>query len=146
MIAETPDNQTREKTIKRPSLLTVLCILTFVGSGLNIFSGLIVGAFFPEFTTIAADLAETYKMPGMELITEGSPAFFFISAFFYAGSVGGAYLMWKMMKNGFHVYTISQILLLITPMYFFKLPISWADLILTGFFVIMYSLFYKIMQ
>ena len=130
----------------RPMLLTVLCILTFIGGGLNIISGLAIGAFFPYFVRFGTFAAETYKIPGLEIITEGTPGFFFLSAVVYAGSVAGALLMWKLRKAGFHVYTISQILLLIAPMYFFRLPgPALADIILTGLFVILYGANLKFM-
>ena len=136
-----PDKPVQEQQAARPMLLSVLCVLTFIGSGLNILSGLAIGTFFDEFSKIAAGFAETYNLPGMEIITEGSPGFFFVSAVFYACSVTGAVLMWKLARTGFHVYTISQILLLIAPMYFFKLrgP-STPDLIFTGLFIILYGL------
>jgi hypothetical protein len=146
MTEEVPGQPAREQRITRPTLLTVLCILTFTGSGLNIISGLAIGTFFNEFVRVAADLAETYKLPGMEMITEGSPGFFFISALFYSGSVAGAVMMWRLRKTGFHVYAISQILLLIAPMYFFKLPgPSVPDIIFTGLFLILYSVNLRIM-
>jgi hypothetical protein len=146
MMEEVPGRPAREQAVTRPMLLTVLCILTFIGSGLNIISGLAIGTFFAEFVRIASDLAETYKLPGTEIITEGSPGFFFISSLIYAGSVAGAVLMWRMIRTGFHVYAISQILLLIAPMYFFKLPgPSLPDIIFTGLFIILYSMNLRIM-
>ena len=147
MTEEAPGNPVREQPAVRPLMLTVLCILTFAGSGLNILSGLAIGAFFDQFVQIATGFAETYDLPGMELITEGSPGFFLISAVFYAGSVTGAILMWRLQRIGFHVYTISQILLLIASMYFFRLPgPSWPDLLFTGLFIILYGVHIRLMK
>ncbi len=147
MTDEFPAGPAREEPAGRTRLLSVLCILTFIGSGLNIISGLAIGTFFSDFVTVANDLAETYKLPGMEMITEGTPGFFFISALLYAGSVGGAIMMWNLRRTGFHLYTISQILLILAPMYFFKLPgPSVLDLVLTGLFVILYSMNLKSMK
>jgi hypothetical protein len=146
MTEEVPGQPAREPRITRSTLLTVLCILTFIGSGLNIISGLAIGTFFNDFVKVASDLAGTYKLPGMEMITEGSPRFFFVSALFCAGSVAGAYMMWGLKKAGFHVYAISQILLLIAPMYFYQLPgPSLPDIIFTGLFIILYSVNLRIM-
>ena len=147
MIEEVPAGPVQEKPVTRPMLLTVLCILTFIGSGLNVVSGLAIGTFFDQFVTVAADLAETYKLPGMEMVTEGTPGFFFISAFLYSGSVAGALVMWRMRRIGFHIYTISQILMILAPMYFYSLAgPSMPDLVITGVFVIMYSMNLKIMR
>lgn len=133
--------------VKRPVLLTVLCILTFMGCGLNMVSGLVIGLWYERLVPFAAEFGETYQVPGMEMITEGSPRFFFISALLYSGSIAGAFMMWQLRKTGFHLYTISQILVILAPMYFYKLPgPSLADLLLTGIFVILYSLNLKIMK
>lgn len=70
MTDEFPAGPAREEPARRTRLLSVLCILTFIGSGLNIISGLAIGTFFSDFVTVANDLAETYKLPGMEMIKE----------------------------------------------------------------------------
>ncbi|MEI7490405.1 MAG: hypothetical protein WCK92_03340 [Bacteroidota bacterium] len=130
----------------RPNLLTILCILTFVNGGLTFISSLFIGAFFDQFVAIATDFSEKFKLPGLEMITGGRPMFFFVNAILYAFSVSGAVMMWNLKKNGFHVYTISQILLILAPMYFYQLPgPSVFDIILSGTFVILYSTHLKIM-
>ncbi|MFH1160718.1 MAG: hypothetical protein V1733_07205 [bacterium] len=129
-----------EPAPKRPQLLMILCILTFAGSGLNIFSGLIIASFFDAFQTVVQELAEKFDLPGMEILLSAPPSFFLVSALLYGGSVTGAVMMWRLRKVGFHVYTISQILLLIAPMYFLKMPgPSILDLLLSGLFIILYS-------
>ena len=110
-------------------------------------SSIFVGAFFEQFVAIALEFAEKFKLPGLEMITEGRPLFFFVNAVLYGVSFIGALLMWNLKKNGFHVYTIAQILLILTPMYFFHLPgPSIFDIILSGTFVILYSTHLKIMS
>lgn len=133
--------------VKRPNMLTILCILTFINGGLTIVSSIVVGSFFDQFVVIATEFAERFKLPGMEMITEGSPMFFFANAVFYVASVIGAVMMWNMRKTGFHVYTIAQILLILSPMYFFKLPgPSIYEIILSGTFILLYSTHLKIMK
>jgi len=132
---------------KRPLLLIILCVLTFIGSGLNLFSGIVIALFFDAFTTVVQELAEKFDLPGMEVLLNAPPSFFLASALLYGGSVTGAVLMWRLLKTGFHVYTISQILLLITPIYFLKLPApSIVDLLLSGIFIILYSTQRKFMR
>jgi hypothetical protein len=141
---EAPLPQTPQAEASRPQVLTVLCILTFIWSGLNLLSSLAIGAFFDLFVEFATRIAEQYKLSGMEMITSSSPAFFFVSSLFFAGSIAGAVAMWKMLRTGFHIYTISQILLVITPMYFFKQPApSVFDVLTSGLFIILYSTFVK---
>jgi len=135
------------RPVARPNLLTILCILTFINGGLTLVSSIFVGAFFDQFVVIAAEFAEKFKLPGLELITEGRPLFFFVNAVLYAVSVTGALMMWRLKKNGFHVYTIAQILLILAPMYFFGLPgPSIFDIILSGTFVVLYAMHLKIMK
>lgn len=136
-----------QEPLRRPTLLTTLCILTFIGSGMNLFSSLTIAGFFDIFMEIAADLTEKYNLPGMEFMAMTTPGYFLTTALFYAGSVAGAIMMMKLKKTGFHLYTISQILLLITPMYFLKLPgPGIAELFFAGLFVFLYSLNLKVMH
>jgi len=124
----------------RPRMLAILCILTFIGSGLNIFSSLFISAFFETFQVVAEELIERFDLPGLDAILNATPSFFLISALLYGGSVTGAVMMWQLRRIGFHFYTIAQILLLIDPMYFLNLhgP-SILDLLITGLFVVLYS-------
>ena len=65
----------------------------------------------------------------------------------YAGAFTGAFMMWKLKKTGFHVYTVSQIFLVLSPMYFFHLPVPYLlDVILSGMFIILYSYNLKYMS
>lgn len=132
---------------KRPTMLTVLCILTFIGSGMNLFSSLVIAGFYDTFVEIATEFAEKFNLPGMDVIIEARPVFFLISAIFYAGSIAGAVLMLNLKKIGFHVYTTSQILLIITPMYFFhQSSPGIPDLLFAGIFVWLYAMNLKILK
>jgi hypothetical protein len=132
---------------KRPTLLTVLCILTFIGSGMNLFSGLVIAGFYDVFVAVAQEFAERFKIPGVDLLLETKPLFFLVTALFYAGSVVGAILMMQLKKIGFHVYTIFQILLIIAPMYFMHLASPGIpELFFSGLFVLLYSTNLKFMS
>jgi hypothetical protein len=130
----------QDNTPKRPQILTVLCILTFIGSGINFISYLFIALFYTQVTILAESIKNNLKWPGMEMILEGKPLFFAVSALIFAGSGAGALMMWHLKKAGFHVYTIFQILLILSPMYFFHFPTpSPYDLILSSIFVLLYS-------
>ena len=140
-------DQLQGNTPKRTKLLTVLCILTFIGSGMNFISSIMIALFYDSFIAVAETISESFNLPGLEMLLEGKSVFFAVSALISAGSFTGAYLMWKLKKAGFHVYTIFQILLILAPMYFFELPTpSFLDLILSGVFVILYSTNLKYMS
>jgi len=139
-----PDQKVKSQ---RPKLLTVLCILTFIGSGMNFFSNAMIAAFYDAFTEIAGTFAEKFNLPGMDIIMESPPVFFLASAILYAGSFAGAFLMWRLRKTGFHIYTIAQILLIIAPMYFLKMSKpSFFDILFSGIFVVLYSINLKTMH
>jgi hypothetical protein len=133
-------NPVQKNEPQRPSLLNILCILTFIGSGMNFISSLMIALFYDQFTIVAESINKSFHLPGLEMILEGRSAFFATSALIYMGSLVGAILMWKLKKTGFHIYTIFQFLLIISPMYFFHLSIpSFLDIILSGIFVILYG-------
>ncbi len=119
-IVETPSKQ-------RPTLLTILCILTFIGSGVSVFSNLIgmimspIKFFLgPEFFEMI--LQEVHDEPvrqfveqalemgqrAVEHIFEISFAYFIL----YAASLIGAILMFQLKKAGLYIYATAQILLL----------------------------------
>lgn len=136
-----------ETTAKRTNLLTLLCILTFIGSGMNMVSSLFIAGFYDYFTEVAKVLAEKFNWPGIEAMLEVRPAFFLISGLFYASTIAGAVLMFRLKKVGFHIYTISQILLILAPMYFMNLrgPV-FLDILFSGTFVLLYATQLKTMK
>jgi hypothetical protein len=131
---------------KRPGLLTVICILTFIGSGMQLFSSLVIAGFYDMFVEVAKDFAVRFNIPAMEQLMEVKPLFFIVSAILYAGSLTGAILMMNLKKAGFHVYTVSQILLILSPMYFLHLPTPGVlEMLFSGLFIFLYSLNLKYM-
>ena len=133
-------NPVPESKPTRPSLLNILCILTFIGSGMNFISSLMISVFYNQFAIVAESISKSFQLPGLEMLLESKPVFFAISAMIYAGCITGAILMWKLKKAGFHVYTVFQVLLILSPMYFFHLPSpDLLDMILSGIFILLYS-------
>ena len=130
----------QEQKPERSRLLVILCSLTFLGSGINFISSILIALFYDQFVVIAEIMSKSFNFPGLEMILEGKSVFFALSVFIYIGSFAGAALMWKLKKAGFHVYLISQILLILLPMYVFHLPMpSFLDMILSGIFIILYG-------
>jgi chromate transport protein ChrA len=76
----------------------------------------------------------------MELFLGAKPIYFAVTAVINALAVAGAIRMWQMRKQGFHMYTVAQILVIIAPMYFFRLPSpDFFSILLSGVFVMLYS-------
>lgn len=143
---ETPVKPVPEIVPKRPVLLMVLCILTFIGSGMNFISSIFIAVFFEPFTRLADEVVKSFNLPGIDLLKNSSPGFFAFTAVIFASAFAGAMMMWRLRKTGFHIYTISQILLILAPIYFNHQPgPSIQDIIFSGIFVVLYSTNLKIM-
>jgi len=89
---------------KRPVFLTVLCILTFIGSGLGTLFGIlgIVGASF------LGDLMNS--IPGMGAAMGATTGFMIVTTVLAAASLFGAIQMWKLKKMGFFIYAGANII------------------------------------
>jgi hypothetical protein len=132
---------------KRPTLLTVLCILTFIGSGMNLFSSFVIAGFYDVFTEIVQEFGKKFNIPGIDVLLEMKPVYFLISGILYIGSLTGAILMMQLKKLGFHIYTVFQILLILTPMYFMHLSSpDFPTVLFTGLFILLYSTNLKFMS
>jgi hypothetical protein len=95
---------------KRPSLLSALCILTFIGSG-TAFPGYFAASIFFEKTK---ELIVAYS--SMHSAKEFSPLYFTALMALYALSFVGAIRMWKLHRDGFYLYLFVQLIILFLPL------------------------------
>jgi hypothetical protein len=82
-----------QQTNQRPSFLTVLCILTFIGSGLGLLGGLLGllgSSFLPDF-----------------LAPKGTMIVQIVALAGTASCLLGAAQMWSLKKQGFMMYVIG---------------------------------------
>jgi len=137
----TSDNNTPT----RPELLKVLCILTFIGSGLSLISNtmmfLTIDVIRESFENGGFDfLAETMNFEGLEILVNVSRSYFIIHAIIFSISIYGAYLMWNLKKVGFHFYTVAQILLIIiTQVFIPELPFPLFEIMISLVFITFYA-------
>jgi len=128
-------------------LLKILCVFTFIGSGLGVFSYGIIGLIHDFFSSNLSLIPDEQNRELIEMMLSAGRSFFFLNALLYAVSFFGTILIWRLKKVGFHLYTASQILLLILPMVFIKgFPTNGISIILTSLFVIGYSGFLRYMK
>ncbi len=156
-------NLEQEEPVKRPEMLTVICILSFINAVYNGITNFVSFAFYDTFQNIFdqmrngegmfADMAEQMG-DNWETMAEASAlafsvgrGYYFTEMVLYIASFVGVLMMWRLQKKGFHVYTISQILMLIATSIFVIskigggfpfVPIMW-----TALFVMMYFMHYK---
>ncbi|MFH1118451.1 MAG: hypothetical protein V1775_01420 [Bacteroidota bacterium] len=141
------NNPTRQFNGKRPPGLTILCILSFIGSGMSAISSLFVAAAFDLIPQALEQSPFQDKAAVLNLIRNAGPGFFAISGILNLASLTGVYLMFRLQKKGFHLYTITQLLMLIVPslmIHGFDLPVS--NLLLTGSFIMAYAVNIRIMH
>jgi len=127
---------TVEEAEARPSFLSVLCVLTFIGSGLGVLGGLLMTLGMGTLLS---------SIPGMEAALGGGTAYFAIGTVLAAASLYGAIQMWKLQKIGFFIYAGASAAGIIAPL-LFGLPFSTMGLIFPILFIVLYYLNVKHMS
>ena len=154
-----------QEQVERPSFLKVLCILSWISTGIGIISGffnLITGPFseeemldqkvemiksIDELRTMGADqFANIFEQ--LQRMTEAMNSQFYyvqiVSLLVVALGVFGIYKMWTRSKLGFHLYIIYSLLSVLT-VYLFVAPedvpsiVVIINLVISAIFVFMYS-------
>jgi hypothetical protein len=126
---------------KRPGLLTVLCILTFIGSGLGILFWLfaIVG--------LGNILGFLGKIPGFAAGGGEStiivPIVFLLLAIVLLLS---AIMMWNLKKMGYYLYILVKILGIVLPIILLGALFKVTALIIPVIMVVLYGLNLKAMS
>ncbi|NQT78279.1 MAG: hypothetical protein HQ565_11225 [Bacteroidetes bacterium] len=127
-----------ESQAKRPQLLTILCIFTFIGSGMGVLGFFMVSV---NYEATMETMRKVYAdMPEFSFLLSAPKDFFVISFLLSGFSVVGALLMWKLRKAGFHFYTAAQLIFLVLPMiYFGKETNPILNILMTAIFVYLYA-------
>jgi len=122
---------------KRTDLLTVLCVLTFIGSGLAAFSNFFIYLSYDEVQFLFEDYG--FDFPELQIILSGGKKFFLAGFILYMISLAGAIRMWKLSKLGFHLYTASQLFILIQPVVMLRdYPFNFIGMFITAAFIFGY--------
>lgn len=129
---------------KRPQLLTFLCILSFIGSGLGSVSNLFV--YFNHELILEMLQEEAFQALeyNFEMFAKVNRNYFIISGLLQIISFNGVRFMWKLRRAGFHLYAIAQLLMLIVSTIYIYKPMDtfpMFDLLLTTVFILLYLRF-----
>ena len=147
---------------KRPAFLTLLCILTFIGSGFAILGGLF-NLMFSKFTESTLKLTSTMmeNNPASEFISFDVEQMMIWQKYINISSLiggliclAGALLMWKQKKIGYFLYIpgaiIPAIVALIGMQYMFTGKLSgfsalggYFTVLMSVVFIILYGINYK---
>ncbi len=119
---------------KRPDFLKALCILTFTGSSIAFVTYFFASIFFEKTTALII------KYSSWSSADQISPLFFTALMVLYAGSLIGAIRIWKGHKNGFYLYCIAQVIILLLPVFLInQQAFSVTNAIFTTVFIVGYG-------
>jgi hypothetical protein len=136
--------QMEHRQVKRPELLTWLCILSFIGSGLASISNLFIFLSYDEMINLMDEI--NFDISEFELMMSGGTRFFFTGFILYSISLFGAIFMWKLRKIGFHLYTGAQIFIIALPVVFIPaFPFSVLSVLVSAAFIVGYGVHLKLM-
>ena len=125
----------------RPPFLSALCILTFVGSTLG-FIGYFMASLFFDITSEL--IIEYSSWHSVETI---SPLYFTVLMALSALSLTGAIRMWKYHRDGFLLYSISQIIILFLPVVWINWnAFSVVNAIITIVFILGYGWNWRLLK
>jgi hypothetical protein len=134
---------------QRPVALSVLCVLSFIGSGMSALSNLFVylNHGMVKETIESGTLGEM----GIDLsfVLRIDRIYFLLGGLLNIISFTGVRHMWSLRKAGFHLYAISQLLILIVSTIYVYKPsgvFPGFDLLLASFFILLYLRFREIMN
>ena len=124
-----------ENVRQRPAYLSALCILTFFGSGLSFLIYFIASLFFEEASEFIIKYSRWHSTDAI------SPLYFTLLMALNAISLTGAIRMWKLHRDGFFLYVLTQLLILFLPVIWINMnAISVSNAIFTTLFIIGYGL------
>ena len=153
------------QTIKRPTGMTILLVLSFINACLQIFSSL--GMYFTtpmmnemmangQFEESMAPFLALFSMDQgnmdemMRIMADRltvNRIYYLIIAVLYVGSLIGVVKMFKLQRTGFHFYSISQILMLIAAVVFVYSKQGqdtfFSEFLTTILFILIYHLYLK---
>ncbi len=112
---------------KRPALLSALCILTFIGSTTGFIGYFLAAIFYEQVGMLVIQYSSWHSTEAI------SPIYFTLLMVFYALSLSGAIRMWKLHRDGFFLYTASQLAILFIPVIW----INWQGFSYTNFIFIL---------
>jgi hypothetical protein len=138
------DNDSLFDDKERPTLLKVLCILSWIGSGIQILTSTIYSMYVDQtvkqeiIALLPNDDMKAMYQKVFDLMDNTSIWYLFL----YLGNIGVVYLMWNFKKNGFYGYILIQILILFVP--FLVTPFQISQLVTSSLFPMIFIFLYGI--
>jgi ABC-type Fe3+-siderophore transport system permease subunit len=136
-----------EQQKNRPITLTRVCTLSFIGSGFSVFGGILLTLFYNSILDFLILNESEDSQLLFDTMSELSREYLAINCLLSIGSLIGVFFMWNLKKAGFHIYTISNILMLGLPLFFGIGTFDLQGLIfISGPFILFYAIHLKFMS
>jgi hypothetical protein len=138
---EGPQN-TSQNMNERPVLLKVLCILSWVGSGIQI----IVSTLYSLIINESVKQEMFSLLPNQEMVDMYKDIFNLMDKtsiwylILYLGNVAFVYMMWNFKKMGFYGYCLIQVLILLIP--YSVNSFDFNQLLISAIFPIIFMVLY----
>ena len=152
--------------MKRPTGMTILLVLSFINACLQIFINLTMYIGTPMMNEmISSGQMEEIMAPFLSGMDESmvdavmaqmtfrasiSPVFYLWTFLLYIGSLVGVLQMFKLQRVGFHIYSISQLLILIVGVVYVytkqKPNPLLSEFLTTLMFILIYHLYFKLIE
>ena len=138
---ESPENSSSNMN-ERPVLLKVLCILSWIGSGIQIFVSTLYSLFINEsvkeemYSLLPNQQMEDMYKDIFNLMDKTSIWYLIL----YLGNVAFVYMMWNFKKMGFYGYCLIQVLILLVP--YIVNPFDFNQLLISAIFPIIFIVLY----
>jgi hypothetical protein len=140
-----PISPTFETSTKRPVLLTLLCILSFIGNGFMVILGM-AGIFTSGYIArLMEEYSKGYENLGREMLL----IFSFSVLLVFGLKLWGVILMFFRRKGGYILYLIPTGLLMIlniVTLFATYHPIVAGYLVVSIVFIVLYGVFLKYMK
>ena len=147
---ENPESQ-------RPSGLSVWCVLSFINAGWQFLGNIIsflaynvmqeLGQSEEYYELVEKYVPDTEQFENtMQAQLAVSRVSYLLTALLFVASFYGVLQMWKLQKRGFHIYAISQILILIVTAIFVTSVTGTSIVmpaVLTAIWIGIYYLYYR---
>lgn len=135
---------------KRPTFLTVLCILTFVGAGISLIMNIMSYFTYSAMASssdMLSDLGAQGEQVGAAMSMLGlDPAKMATSAIIVAilnvVILAGALMMWKQKKVGFYIYVVGELVQAVIPVIVIGGLAGGMSVVLMGIVAIVFIILY----
>lgn len=127
---------------KRPTFITVLCILSFIGIGISIIVGILGIIGLEASYRMLSELGSSMwgDMPSIAMMRLSM----ILSLVLTGVSLAWVIMIWKLKKLGFYLYVGAAIIAIILPLFVIgKSSLNVFSVVVTAIFIILYGVNFK---